>query len=298
MTEEKRTSREERENQEARQRREDNNALDPRINPWLEELDEVGYITIPDFINAGELAQIRRAFDTEVPLLPLPINAEGDGKTVRGHNLLAKTRAADFLFLHPMLRALVEGHIGDQVRVNITTLFNLLPGEKKQPLHQDDGLWPIPRPHPKFLCNALVAIDDFDLENGATHLVPYSHTWHDRKVDQETETVQVTMKAGSMVMWSGAMWHAGGANVTGNRERLGLFISHVVSYLAPQETQLISIPRGVVREMPRKLQRLVGYQKFSGIGGEVDFRDPIDVLEDSQVVHPQAKIGSSGFGRL
>ena len=128
--------------------------------------------------------------------------------------------------------------------------------------------------------------------------MPYSHTWHDRKVDQEVETVQVTMKAGSMVMWSGAMWHAGGANTTSDRERLGLFMSHVVSYLAPQETQLISIPRDVVREMPRKLQRLVGYQKFSGIAGEVDFRDPIDVLDDDQVVHPAARIGSSGFGRL
>ena len=294
MNEKKKPTREER----AEQRRQDNDALDPRINPWLAELDDIGYITIPDFINAEELARIRHAFDTEVPLLPLPINDAGDGKTVRGHNLLAKTRAADFLFVHPVLRALVEGHIGEQVRINITTLFNLLPGETKQPLHQDDGLWPIPRPHPKFLCNSLVAIDDFDLENGATHLVPYSHTWHDRKVDQEVETVQITMKAGSMIMWSGAMWHAGGANTTSDRERLGLFMSHVVSYLAPQETQLISIPRDVVREMPRKLQRLVGYQKFSGIAGEVDFRDPIDVLDDDQVVHPAARIGSSGFGRL
>lgn len=294
MNDQKPLTREERE----QQRREDNAALDPRINPWLDELDDVGYIVIPDFINADELAQIRHAFDTEVPVLPLPINEAGDGKTVRAHNLLAKTRSADFLFIHPLLRALVEGHIGEQVRINITTLFNLLPGEKKQGLHQDDGLWPIPRPRPKFLCNALLAIDDFDHENGATHLVPYSHTWDDRKVDQDAETVQVTMKAGSMVVWSGALWHAGGANNTTNRERLGLFISHAVSYLAPQETQLISIPREVVREMPRKLQRLVGYQRFSGIAGEVDFRDPIDVLEDDQVIHPQAKVRSPGFGRL
>ncbi len=294
MDEKKRLSREER----AAQRARDNDALDPRINPWLEELDEIGYITVPDFISADELSSIRNAFDTEVPLLPIPISEAGDGKTVRGHNLLAKTRAADFLFLHPVLRALVDGHLATQVRINITTLFNLLPGEKRQPLHQDDGLWPIPRPHPKFLCNALIAIDDFDLENGATHLVPYSHTWHDRKVDPEADTVQVTMPAGSMVMWSGALWHAGGANTTTDRERLGLFISHVVSYLAPQETQLISIPREMVKQMPRKLQRLVGYQKFSGIGGEVDFRDPIEVLDDDRVVHPAARIGSSGFGRL
>ena len=31
------------------------------------------------------------------------------------------------------------------------TLFNVLPGETRQFLRQDDGLWPIPRPHPHFV---------------------------------------------------------------------------------------------------------------------------------------------------
>ena len=271
---------------------------DVNVSQHVATIKEQGYTVIPDFLGAEQVTRLRRAFATEVPMTEMRAIGVNTGKSLRAHNLLAKTRAADYIFLDPRLRAIVDGVIGPLVQVNVTTLFNLLPGETKQFLHQDDGLWPIPRPHPSFLCNALVALDDFDEENGATHLVPYSHLWHDRSVEKSEETTRVCMPSGSMVMWEGAMWHAGGANVTGNRERLGLFISHVVSYLAPQEPQLISIPRGVVREMPRKLQRLVGYQKFSGIGGEVDFRDPIDVLEDSQVVHPQAKIGSSGFGRL
>ena len=44
-------------------------------------------------------------------------------------------------------------------------------------------------------------------------LYPYSHTWHDRDVDQNVDTIQVEMSSGSMVMWAGAMWHAGGANL-------------------------------------------------------------------------------------
>ena len=75
MNEKKKPTREER----AEQRRQDNDALDPRINPWLAELDDIGYITIPDFINAEELARIRHAFDTEVPLLPLPIKSLAAG---------------------------------------------------------------------------------------------------------------------------------------------------------------------------------------------------------------------------
>ena len=42
----------------------------------------------------------------------------------------------------------------------------------------------------------------------------------------------------------------------------------------------------VVRAMPHKLQRLVGYHTF-GLG--VDGRDPIDVLEDGIVVNPDAQ---------
>jgi ectoine hydroxylase-related dioxygenase (phytanoyl-CoA dioxygenase family) len=81
------------------------------------------------------------------------------------------------------------------------------------------------------------------------------------------------------------MWHGGGANVTLDQERMGFFISHQVSYLRPQEIQLLAIPPEVVRQMPRKLRRLVGYHPF-GLG--VDGRDPLDVLEDGIVINPDA----------
>lgn len=252
----------------------------------IAEIEDRGYTTIPDFLGNDEVAKIRRAFDTEVPVTEMRAIGTETGKTLRAHNLLAKTRAVDYLFLDERMRALVAALLGHRGQVNITTLFNTLPGETRQLLHQDDGLWPIPRPHPYFLCNALIALDDFDVENGATHVVPYSHKW-DRPVDQDVETVQVTMRAGSMLMWEGGLWHGGGANTTSGRERMGLFMSHCVSYLRPQENQLISVPRDVARQMPKTLQRLLGYHRF-GIG--VDGRDPIDVLNDGNVFNPEARI--------
>ncbi|GIS69616.1 MAG: hypothetical protein CM1200mP9_04370 [Gammaproteobacteria bacterium] len=155
---------------------------------------------------------------------------------------MAKTRAVDYLFLDPRIRALIEGVLGPRVQINVTPLFNILPGETKQFLHQDDGLWPIKRPHPHFVCNALIALDDFDLENGATHIVPYSHSWHDRPVDQSIETLQVTMRAGTMLMWEGGLWHGGGANTSKNRERLGFFMSHNVAYLRPKKSNCYRSP--------------------------------------------------------
>ena len=254
------------------------------ITEHIEAIEDKGYTIIPEFLNPTEVGDLKRSFNTDLPITEMRAIGTESGRTWRAHNLLAKTRAADHVFLDPRLRKLVQNFLNDRTQINITTLFNTLPGETKQFLHQDDGLWPIPRPHPHFLCNALIALDDFDVENGATHLVPYSHKWHDRKVDQSVDTIQVEMKAGSMVVWAGAMWHAGGANVS-ERERMGLFVSHGVSYLRPQEPQLVSVPPEVARALPEKMQRLLGYHRF-GLG--VDGRDPVDVLNDGIVVHPEA----------
>jgi ectoine hydroxylase-related dioxygenase (phytanoyl-CoA dioxygenase family) len=257
------------------------------VTERVAEIEAQGYTLIPDFIQANEIARIRHAFDTEVQITEMRAIGTDTGKTLRAHNLLAKTRAVDYLFLDPRIRALIEGVLGSRVQINVTTLFNILPGETKQFLHQDDGLWPIKRPHPHFVCNALIALDDFDVENGATHIVPYSHSWHDRPVDQSVETLQVTMSAGTMLMWEGGLWHGGGANTSPDRERLGFFMSHNVAYLRPQEIQLLSVPRNVAVQLPKMLQRLLGYHQF-GLG--VDGRDPIDVLKDGNVINPSAQV--------
>lgn len=254
------------------------------ITEHISRLEEYGYTLVRDFLTSQQVADLKEAFNSDVPITEMRAIGTETGRTWRAHNLLAKTRAADDICLDPRLRKLVQNFLKDRTQINIITLFNTLPGETRQLLHQDDGLWPIPRPHPHFLCNALIALDEFDKENGATHLVPHSHQWHDRSVDQDAPTIQVEMKAGSMVVWAGAMWHAGGAN-TSDRERMGLFISHGVSYLRPQEPQLISVPRRVAQTLPEKLQRLLGYHRF-GLG--VDGRDPVDVLDDGTVISPDA----------
>ena len=259
------------------------------ITERVAQIEDQGYTIVPDFIGPEEVARIRHAFDTEVRITEMRAIGTKTGQTWRAHNLLAKTRAVDYLFLDPRIRALVEGVLGRNTQINVTTLFNVLPGETRQFLHQDDGLWPIPRPHPHFVCNALIALDDYDLENGATHIVPYSHKWHDRAVDQSIDTMRVVMRSGTMLMWEGGLWHGGGANTSQHRERLGFFMSHNVAYLRPQEIQLVSVPRAVARQLPDKLLRLLGYHRF-GLG--VDGRDPIDVLRDGDVVHPTAKLAS------
>ena len=255
------------------------------IGHAVSEIHEQGYTVVEQFLTNDVIEPIREAFNTEVPITEMRFLGSTTGNTWRAHNLLAKTRAIDELLLDSRLRAIVEGVIGKFCQINIATLFNTLPGEFKQDLHQDDGLWPIPRPHPSFLCNLLIAFDDFTMENGATHVVPHSHQWT-KPVDQTIKSVQVEIKSGSAIFWEGGLWHGGGANTTTDQERMGLFISHLVSYLRPSDLQLVSVPREVVRDLPRKLQRLLGYYPF---GNGVDGLDPLNTLHDGIVVHPEAR---------
>ena len=53
--------------------------------------------------------------------------------------------------------------------------IDILPGETAQPIHADDQLIPIPKPHPPTVCNSMWALTDFTEANGATRLIPGSH---------------------------------------------------------------------------------------------------------------------------
>ena len=266
----------------------DENAVDvygervviPELDGWLRALDEHGYVVIPEWLDAKRTHRLREELRRDVN--PVRETLPPDGTTVRAHNLLAKTRGVDDLVCDPRILALAQRVLRDRVQISAAVLFDLLPGAKAQPLHQDDSIWPIPRPHRPFLFNTVIAVEDFTQANGATHLVPGSHLWHDQKVRQppEVETVQIEMKAGSLVGWTGALWHGGGANTT-DESRMALNLNFNLAFLRQQENQYIGVPRAEVAKMPRRLQRVLGYQGGYGAAGPgmVDLRDPLLMLD-------------------
>ena len=253
----------------------------PGLTGWLAEIDEQGYVMVPDWIRPERVERLAKDLRREVN--PIRELLGPDKTMVRAHNLLGKTRCVDDLVCDPRLLALAQGVLGYKIQVSVVVMFDLLPGAKAQGLHQDDGLWPLPRPHPPFVVNVVIAVDDFTKKNGATVLVPGSHKWHDQKVRQppEVETVQMEMGAGSLLAWTGAMWHGGGANTTKDQSRLAIDINFNLSYLRQQENQYIGVPREEVAKMPERLQRVLGYQHgMSVVGpGMVDLRDPLTMMD-------------------
>ena len=268
----------------------------PELDGWLRAIDEQGYVVVPDWLDAERTRRLRDDLRRDVN--PVRELLPPDRMTVRAHNLLAKTRCVDDLVGDLRMLALVQGVLGDRVQISAAVLFDLLPGAKAQPLHQDDSLWPIPRPHRAFLMNTVIAVEDFTKANGATHLVPRSHLWHDQPVRQppEVETVQIEMKAGSLVGWTGAMWHGGGANTT-QESRMAVNLNFNLAFLRQQENQYIGVPREEVAKMPRRLQRVLGYQGgYSAAGpGMVDLRDPLLMMDKVRFGYD---VNGPGFPRL
>ena len=252
----------------------------PELAAWLRAIEEQGYVVIPDWLDADRTRRLREDLRRDVN--PVRETLPPDRTTVRAHNLLAKTRGVDDLVCDPRILALAQSVLRDRVQISAAVLFDLLPGAKAQSLHQDDSIWPIPRPHRPFLFNTVIAVEDFTRANGATHLVPGSHLWHDQKPRQppEVETVQIEMQAGSLVGWTGALWHGGGANTT-DESRMALNLNFNLAFLRQQENQYIGVPREEVAKMPRRLQRVLGYQGGYGAAGPgmVDLRDPLLMLD-------------------
>ena len=82
-----------------------------------------------------------------------------------------------------------------------------------------------------------------------------------------------------MVFYPGSVLHGGGANTT-DRPRLGVILEFCAGWIRPQENHVLGVPRAVVRDLPERLQELLGYNVHPPFLGNVDGRHPRKYLAD------------------
>ncbi|MEQ9450195.1 MAG: phytanoyl-CoA dioxygenase family protein [Pseudomonadales bacterium] len=244
-----------------------------------------GYAIVENFLDSRQLEQTQQALAPifeQTTTRTLPASGSGTSRTgyrgvqaVHVHNLFAKTRAVDQLAIDNRLLKILEGVLGPLFQLSVATAMCPEPGVDPQGFHQDDGHYPLPRPRPPFIANTLIALDDFTQANGATRVVPGSHNWT-HPVVQTTEFSYAEMPAGSLLVFDGALWHAGGGNTTRAQRRRSINLNFNLSWLRQQENQYIGIPRERWLAMPERLQRLLGLQKVNFLYGSVDYTDPLE----------------------
>jgi ectoine hydroxylase-related dioxygenase (phytanoyl-CoA dioxygenase family) len=202
--------------------------------------------------------------------------------TLRVYNLLAHGPLYQQVPLHPVVLPIVDQVLGHQCLISSLSSIDIRPGERAQPIHADDQVMPLPKPHGATVANSMWALTDFTEANGATRVIPGSHL-ADRSPDfgVRYDSVPAEMPAGSILVWHGSLWHGGGANATDER-RVGLAMNYCAGWVRQQENQQLGIPLDTVRSFPPRLQELCGFGTFRGLIGHIDRRTPAQRLLDGE----------------
>lgn len=246
----------------------------------LADIERDGFTVVRQVFD-GERAQrlVEQLDSLEARLGVLPARNSFEGsRTVRIYNLLA--HGADFqaIPVDPAVLPVVEGVLDAGCLVSSLSSIAIGPGETAQPLHADDQVLPLPRPHVPTVCNTMWALTDFTERNGATRLVPGSHLLdHAPDYGASYETVPAVMDRGDVLVWHGSLWHGGGANDTDQR-RYGIAMNYCAGWIRQQENQQLGLPIEVVTGFEPRLAELCGFGTYRHLIGHIDKQTPAQRL--------------------
>ena len=213
--------------------------------------------------------------------------------TRRTGALLARSVGFRGLAAHPLVLATLDRVLGDHAtsyQLHLTQVITIGPGEPAQLVHRDQwafDFFPFPSGF-EVECHMMWAMNDFTEANGATRLIPGSHTWADKLRPKPDETVPAEMPKGSVLLYLGSVYHGGGANRSSEARR-GVNEGYTPSWLRQEETQYLACPPEVARQLPEDLARLAGYRRGAyALGYYGDLHDPFDAVRGEPDASPQS----------
>ena len=254
-------------------------AADVDLAEVFRAMDEAGAAIVERYLSPEKVAALKAELEPFREATPLGRNDFEGFASRRVYGLFGKTRGFDELAIDPLILGTLDHVLGPHYQLSGPVGIDLGPDETPQGLHQDDVVYPLPFPHQPVVLNTMWALDEFTEDNGATLVVPGSHGTPSNARPDDSQAIQATMPAGSVMLYVGSLWHGGGANTT-SEFRLGVILEYVVSWLRAQETHLLVVPPEVVRTLPERLQELLGYNIFPPFLGYVDGRHPRRTLEE------------------
>jgi ectoine hydroxylase-related dioxygenase (phytanoyl-CoA dioxygenase family) len=246
------------------------------VDDVLTRLAEDGYAVLPQAIHDTVVDQARADLEAILDDTPYGRDDFEGRRTRRIYALFAKTRALDPLAIHPSVLAVLDNVLG-HYQLSAPAAIAIGPGEGCQPLHPDDAIYPVPRPHNELVVNIMWPLVDFTEANGATRIVAGSHRWGDERPAPDTPTVGVEVDAGDALIYLGSVWHGGGSNHT-DSIRLGVVLHYAVSWLRPVENHTLAVPPALASGLDPRLQELLGYNIAPPFIGYVDGRHPRKLL--------------------
>ena len=235
-----------------------------------------------------DLADLAAVDAVLVEMAPF-IDATPDGsddfsgrRTRRSGALVARSPASHPLVRHPLVLD-VTGRLLDRARsfqLHLTQTIAIGPGEPAQMLHRDEwafDFFDFPTDY-HVQCNTMWAMTDFTELNGATRVLLGSQSLPKRAELTAADGVTAEMAKGSCLIYTGKVFHGGGANRS-DATRVGLNITYNVGWLRQEENQYLSIPVEVAATLDDDFLRLIGYRLGAYALGYIDDgRDPIEAI--------------------
>ena len=232
---------------------------DPQI--ISDTLTRDGALVLDNAVDADFLAQLRAETD---PYMDATADGSDDftGRlTTRTGGLLMRSEKCREIIGDPRILAPCEKFLApycERVQLHLTQIIRIRPGQGAQPIHRDRWAWGKHLAHIEPQFNTIWAITDFTTENGATRVVPGSTKWQDDEQIPPEQITQAEMSAGSVLIYSGSVFHGGGENRT-QSDRIGINITYTLGWLRQEENQYLSSPPEMAKTLSPELQQLAGY---------------------------------------
>ena len=254
--------------------------MDPAVRgAHVERIRRDGFTIVENAIEPALVDALNETLlrlERELDAKPAMNGFEGH-RTVRIYNLLAHGAVFAAIPTHDAVLPIVEGVLDTGCLISSLSSIAIDPGEIAQPIHADDMVIPLDKPHRPIVCNSMWALTDFTEANGATRLVPGSHRKPNPEYGGAYETIAAEMSKGSVLVWDGSLWHGGGANATGVR-RTGIAMNYCAGFIRQQENQQLGISPERVKAFSPRLRELVGYGVYQGLIGHIDKQSPAQLL--------------------
>jgi hypothetical protein len=254
----------------------------------MEALQADGVIVVENAVPQGVLDAMMEDLKADLAAAPIGGGEFFGGAMRRIHGLARRTTTVAEIITAPALTGLADGVLLENCRnyrIQVLGLFQVWQGGRLQPLHRDIGVYePYILREPgsrEILLSWIVAVSDFTAENGATRIVPGSHTWPRERIAREDEIVQAEMPRGSAVVYLGSVLHGAAVNTT-DQPRSAIVSGYAVGWLRQEESQLLDCPPEAAARLPLAARQLLGYRAHTPILGWAEQRDPDDLLAERE----------------
>jgi len=227
-------------------------------------LDDDGYVALTDYfsqsLREALSGRLQELYDAEGDLAGTEFKQEEGSAQLA--NLVNKGQVFRRVIGDRAVLALVRHVLGPEIKLSSLNARSARPKNNvRQPLHADMGA--IADEQGYWVCNTVWMLDDFTKENGSLRIVPGSHRW--RKLPQDVlddptaphpDEVQITGKAGTVVVMNAHAWHGGLENRT-DYPRLALHAFYCRRDKPQQQYQERLLDRSVQENLSSELRELL-----------------------------------------